>query len=54
MPSPRSFHKIVNFENIIFLLGGLDGERKNDMFCIAVSPTDESSEVEENDISFLR
>jgi len=36
-PSPRTFHKIVNFDNLLFLLGGTDGERKNDMYIIRLS-----------------
>lgn len=40
MPSPRTFHKIVNYENIIFVLGGFDGERKNDMHIISVEQTE--------------
>lgn len=33
-PAPRTFHKIVNYDNLLFLLGGFDGERKNDMYII--------------------
>ena len=34
LPSPRTFHKIIGKGENIFLLGGYDGERRNDLHMI--------------------
>ncbi len=37
IPTPRTFHALINFENTIFLVGGNDGKKKNnDMYSISV------------------
>eukprot|EP00392_Amoebophrya_sp_AT5.2_P010688 g10753.t1 len=35
-PSARTFHKSVIYGGRMFILGGFDGQRKNDMFTIAI------------------
>ena len=37
IPRARTFHKCVSFNNIMYLLGGFDGQRLNDMYYIALS-----------------
>lgn len=36
IPKPRTFHRAVCFGNIMYLLGGFDGSRLNDMHNIAL------------------
>ena len=36
IPQPRTFHRAVNFNNIMYTLGGFDGTRLNDMHHIAL------------------
>ena len=37
IPSKRSFHRISSYENMIFLVGGFDGKRLNDMYALNIS-----------------
>jgi len=36
VPNARTFHRAVCFSNIMYLLGGFDGSRLNDMHNIAL------------------
>ena len=36
IPTSRSFHRLCIVNSIIFLFGGLDGERKNDLYAIQI------------------
>jgi hypothetical protein len=35
-PQPRTFHRAVIFGNIMYIIGGFDGQRLNDMHHIAL------------------
>lgn len=35
LPQPRTFHRAVAFNNIMYILGGFDGTRLNDLHLIA-------------------
>ncbi len=34
IPSPRSFHRMVLYKNNLFVIGGFDGARLNDLFIL--------------------
>eukprot|EP00828_Plagiopyla_frontata_P033138 TRINITY_DN43049_c0_g1_i1.p1 TRINITY_DN43049_c0_g1~~TRINITY_DN43049_c0_g1_i1.p1 ORF type:complete len:175 (-),score=30.34 TRINITY_DN43049_c0_g1_i1:72-596(-) len=36
LPSPRSFHRLAALDNILILVGGFDGVKKNDGFAISI------------------
>ena len=36
MPQPRTFHRAVLIQNVMYVVGGFDGSRLNDMFHIAL------------------
>lgn len=36
VPQPRTFHRAVNFNNIMYIVGGFDGTRLNDIHHIAL------------------
>ena len=38
IPTARTFHRAVVLENKMFILGGFDGRRQNDMHCIKLAP----------------
>ena len=35
-PQPRTFHKAVLIQNVMYVVGGFDGSRLNDMYHIAL------------------
>jgi len=51
VPSPRTFHRIGNYSNLLILIGGFDGERKNDLFFITL---DQRENFEEEKFSLSR
>lgn len=51
IPSPRTFHRLVNFENLLICVGGFDGERKNDLFFLSLG---NNENIEEEKFSLSR
>eukprot|EP00922_Rhytidocystis_sp_ex-Travisia-forbesii_P021443 GHVS01031400.1.p1 GENE.GHVS01031400.1~~GHVS01031400.1.p1 ORF type:complete len:874 (+),score=128.88 GHVS01031400.1:24-2624(+) len=39
LPSPRTFHCAVVYSGNMYVLGGFDGRRLNDMYCLAIPET---------------
>jgi len=35
-PSPRTFHRAVEVEGVMFIFGGTDGKKLNDLYCISL------------------
>ena len=36
LPTPRTFHKFINSFNLLFIVGGYDGERKGDVYTLVI------------------
>ena len=51
IPTPRTFHRIANYSNLLISVGGFDGERKNEIFYMAL---DERDNFEEEKFSLSR
>ena len=47
-PSPRTFHRAVILEGYLYLLGGYDGARKNDMFRLYLNVLSPEDDIESN------
>ena len=42
-PQPRTFHRAVLIQNVMYVVGGFDGSRLNDMFHIALEKSKSGS-----------
>ena len=47
-PSARTFHRSVIFEGFLYVLGGYDGSRKNDMFRLYLTDVSPEDDIESN------
>jgi N-acetylneuraminic acid mutarotase len=47
-PSPRTFHRSVVLDGFLYVLGGYDGSRKNDMFRLDLHDLSPEDEIESN------
>ena len=36
MPQPRTFHRAVIYKSVMYIIGGFDGQRLNDMHHVAL------------------
>ena len=45
VPKERTFHKAVIFNNIMYVVGGFDGSRLNDMYHIALPGSMDIDEI---------
>ena len=50
IPTPRTFHRMANYGNLMISVGGFDGERKNDIYFLALD-TKENFEEEKFSLS---
>ena len=44
-PKERTFHKAVIFSNVMYVVGGFDGSRLNDLYHIALPGFHEDDEL---------
>ena len=47
-PSPRTFHRAVILDGYIYILGGYDGSRKNDMYRFPLHDLSPEDDIESN------
>jgi N-acetylneuraminic acid mutarotase len=47
-PTARTFHRSVIFEGFLYVLGGYDGSRKNDMFRLYLTDVSPEDDIESN------
>lgn len=50
LPSPRSFHSLMCSDDFMLIFGGLDGQRKNDLFVLNIF-SDKGLSTETNNFS---
>jgi len=54
-PTPRTFHQLISFENKLYLFGGSDTQKRNDVYYILTNsdPSNGDTTTEVSDVSHL-
>ena len=53
-PSPRTFHRAILYEGFMFILGGFDGVRRNDMYRLYLQDLSPEEDIESNPMAQMR
>ena len=53
-PSPRTFHRALLYEGYMYVLGGFDGSRKNDMYRLYLQDLSPEEDIERNPLTQMK